>query len=532
MTNFSIKYDEKKISLAKEDLKSEVNSFKDLKTSLFNEKNRPASFKLHLEDITFDATRHQISSGALNSAKNLAFLLGVNEWINAVYKGKIANKTEGRPALHSVLRLSKLDPLSDQITKEVKEQRNRLLSVTNNIRSGELRATNGKPYSTILAIGIGGSDLGPKMAVKALSHFHSGPKIKFASNVDPSNFIEASKDLNPSSTLLVVSSKTFTTTETITNANLAFNWMSKTLGENAAKKQRLAITSSLENALAYGFAEDQILLFSSWVGGRTSIWSSVGLPIAIAIGSENFKSFLSGGELVDNHVLSDISNSIPFLMAILGFIQRTFMKSTSQAIIPYSYNLRLLPNYLQQLEMESNGKSVTNEGIYLNDPCVPVIWGASGTDAQHSFFQMLHQGVEKIPTDILLARSPSYNTNNPDIIESHKILAANALAQCEALSKGKVSRLPHKNFPGGRSVSLLTFNQISPRTLGAIIALYEYKVSIQAAMWRINPYDQFGVELGKELAEALISGNEKEAGMEIGSLKKLLKIIPEKDIKI
>ena len=523
MKSFFIDYDEKKIQEAEYALKENIINTNNID---LKEADRPTFLIKQLNDITFDASRHQISLNTLKKAHSLAKLMGVNEWVEAIFNGEIVNKTEGKPALHAALRTTRFKLFSSNITKEVMEQRNKLFSFAEKIRKGELLSSNGKPYSSVIAIGIGGSDLGPRMAVKALSPFADGPEIRFVSNIDPAELKYATKNLNPSTTLLIVSSKTFKTIETLSNASAALNWMSKEIGEESAKKQRIAITSKVENAIEADFKKEQILYFSDWVGGRTSIWSSVGLPIVLSIGLENFEGFLDGGNIIDKHINENVQNSIPCLMALLGYIQRKYFNSSTQAIIPYDSNLSLLPSYLQQLEMESNGKGVSMEGKFLSDPCVPVIWGASGTDAQHSFFQMLHQGLEKIPIDILLARTPSLDFNDSNTIKRHRILAANALAQCEALSKGRKSEVPHKNFIGDRSVTLMTYNRLTPSMLGSIIAIYEYKVCIQAAMWRINPFDQFGVELGKELAEALLSGNESKAGMENGALEKLLKVIP------
>ena len=361
-----------------------------------------------------------------------------------------------------------------------------------------------------------------------LKPYSNGPIIKFVSNIDPSDIISSISNLEPDSTLLIISSKSFKTIETIANADFAFNWLSKNIGHENAKKQRIAITSNIQLAQKKGFNENQILEFPYWVGGRTSIWSSVGLPLVLSVGRKEFQNFLSGGRLIDQHIIEDCLNSLPCLMALLGYIQRKYFKSGSHAVVPYDANLRLLPSYLQQLEMESNGKSVKLNGRLVQEPCVPVIWGIQGTDAQHSFFQMLHQGLEKIPIDILLARTPSYNLENREIKNNHKILAANALAQAEAFFNGNDNKDPNRIIYGGKPVTLITYNKLNPNTLGSLIALYEYKVIIQAGLWGINPFDQFGVELGKKMANALLSGNEKEYGIEPGSLDKLLKIMPEK----
>ena len=515
---------------AKKALSSLNKSFKENELKNLNpvKRNKNKSFMLHLNDICLDASRHQISEDTIKKAKNFAENVGINEWINEILNGSKTNISENQPALHAALRCDKKDSFSQETIKLVMDQKEKLFSIAEKIRHGELLSANGKKFKSIISIGIGGSDLGPRMALNALKPYSNELKIKFVSNIDPSDIINSISNLDPDTTLLIISSKSFKTVETMTNADFAYNWLSKNLGHDNAKKQRIAITSNVQLAQQKGFKENQILAFPKWVGGRTSIWSAVGLPIVLSIGKNEFQNFLNGGRFIDQHILNDSINSLPCLMALLSYIQRKYFKSGSHAVVPYDANLRLLPSYLQQLEMESNGKSVKLNGKLVEEPCVPVIWGAQGTDAQHSFFQMLHQGLEKIPIDILLARTPSYDLKNPQILNNHKILAANALAQAEAFFNGKNSKDRDRFIYGGKPVTLLTYNKLSPKTLGSIIALYEYKVLIQAGLWGINPFDQFGVELGKEMANALLSGNEKEYGIETGSLEKLLKIVPER----
>ncbi len=501
------------------------NESKNLKSI---KRNKNKSLILEINDIILDASRYQVSKDTIEKAKTFAETIGINEWINQILNGSKTNISENQPALHAALRCEKSDNFSHETIKIVMDQREKLFSIAEKIRNGEFLSANGKKFKSIISIGIGGSDLGPRMASTALKPYSNGPIIKFVSNIDPSDIISSISNLEPDSTLLIISSKSFKTIETIANADFAFNWLSKNIGHENAKKQRIAITSNIQLAQKKGFNENQILEFPYWVGGRTSIWSSVGLPLVLSIGRKEFQNFLSGGRLIDQHIIEDCLNSLPCLMALLGYIQRKYFKSGSHAVVPYDANLRLLPSYLQQLEMESNGKSVKLNGRLVQEPCVPVIWGIQGTDAQHSFFQMLHQGLEKIPIDILLARTPSYNLENREIKNNHKILAANALAQAEAFFNGNDNKDPNRIIYGGKPVTLITYNKLNPNTLGSLIALYEYKVIIQAGLWGINPFDQFGVELGKKMANALLSGNEKEYGIEPGSLDKLLKIMPEK----
>ena len=525
MEKFLPNFDVKKTKEIDNLLSNEVNSFSGFDKLSTEEKiDREKVLISNIDDFTFDASRHHVSEKAISYGKKLLTALKANEWLNAIRSGKIVNLTENRKALHSALRAPQNSFYSKEILDEVITQRKKLFNVAERIRSGELKSASGKKYSSILAIGIGGSDLGPRMTVKALQPYANNFDIKFVSNIDPSELINEIRNLNPDNTLVIISSKTFTTLETLSNAEAAFRWMANSIGENDAKKQRIAITSNVENAKIYGFVDDQILSFSDWVGGRASIWSSIGLPLAICIGKKRFSEFLEGGFLIDKHIVEKGVDSIPSLMAILGYIQRNHIGSSSQAIIPYDSNLSLLPSYLQQLEMESNGKSASIDGNTINTSSVPVIWGTAGTDAQHSFFQMLHQGTDKIPIDIMIAKKSVYDDGSFDIAKRHRMLVANALAQAEALFKGRKSKIPHKNFSGGRSISLISYNVMTPFRLGSIIALYEYKVIMQAALWRINPFDQFGVELGKEFANALLNSNEKNLGLNPETLEQFMKL--------
>ena len=499
-----------KNNILKEVEKSLYSSFQsDQKLSIKNfksDKNRYKEFIQNLNDITFDYTRHHISLKTLENA------------------GEIVNKSERRAALHPALRLKIEDNFSEEIINTVIKQKNKMFEFAEKVRNGKIKSAHGKKYEIILSIGIGGSDLGPKMTVNALKYFSNGPRVIFISNVDPSELKFNLSKINAESTLVIVSSKSFSTSETMLNSNAALDWLTKNIGKNNALKQRVAITSNLKNALKEGFKEEQIFLFDEWVGGRTSIWSSIGLPLVISIGSKEFENFLTGARQVDIHVKKQPINSIPCTMALLSYIQRNYFEASSQAIIPYDSNLEFFPSYLQQLEMESNGKSVKNDGKFLTKPSSPVIWGGIGTDAQHSFFQMLHQGLEKIPIDILLSRKPVFDATKDELIR-HRVLAANALAQCEALSVGSKNNNKNLNFFGGRSVSLLSYNKLNPHTLGSLIALYEHKVMFLAGLWEINPFDQFGVELGKEYAKSILNNKEKNKGISSKLLDELLKEI-------
>ena len=523
METFAPKYNEDKIKELEILLSNEVLSLKDnLNFSADELSFREKELVQNLDDLTFDASRHYIPSKSIGIVKKILTEVKANEFLEAIWSGKIVNNTENRRAMHPALRAPKDSFFPSEISNEVHYQRKKMLKMSESIRNGELRSSTDEKYSSILAIGIGGSDLGPRMTVKALKPFSDNLEIRFISNIDPGELINQIHDLKPSKTLVIVSSKTFTTLETLTNADAVFNWMMESIGEEGAKNQRIAITESITNAKNYGFKKEQILNFCDWVGGRTSIWSSVGFPLAIAIGEKKFNDFLSGGHSIDKHMKQKMINSIPSLMAILGYIQRNYIGSSSQCIVPYDVNLSLLPSYLQQLEMESNGKNISKSGDFINSASVPVIWGQVGTDSQHSFFQLLHQGSDKIPIDILVARSSSYNDKN--IADRHRMLVANALGQSEALFRGKANKIKFKNFAGTRSVSLISYNKLTPYRLGSLIAIYEYKVIIQSALWRINPFDQFGVELGKEFANALLKQDNKISDIDPELLNNFLKL--------
>ena len=508
MNTFSPDYNENKINNILLSLSKEISSFSNLKNPSINLKKRREFFIKELEDLTFDASRHNISIKTIELSKKLFQEMKTNQFLEAMWSGKVVNITENRQAIHPALRGSRDSFFPKDIMNEVSKQKKQMLKIAEGVRNGNIKSHSGKKYTSVLAIGIGGSDLGPRMSVKALTPFKSNIDVRFVSNIDPSDLINVTADLDPSKTLIIVSSKTFTTVETLANAKAAFNWLAKNIGEIGAKNQQYAITSNFDNAKKFGFDATKILLFSEWVGGRTSIWSSVGLPLAISIGEKLFKEFLLGGYSVDKHMKNEMTNSIPSLMAVLGYIHRNQLGAGSHCIIPYDANLSYFPSYLQQLEMESNGKSVSIKGDYIKSSSVPVVWGLVGTDAQHSFFQMLHQGTDKIPLDILVARESAYADKNKDIIERHRMLVANALGQVEALHKGSKNISKHKNFDGGRSISLISYNKLTPYTLGSLIAIYEYKVIVQSTLWRVNPFDQFGVELGKKYANNLIEGNE------------------------
>ena len=402
---------------------------------------------------------------------------------------------------------------------EIAAERARVAAFAADLREGRLRGALGQPMTDVVNIGIGGSDLGPAMATKALGPFAPAAlHSHFVSNVDGADIGDTLRGLDPARTLFIVSSKTFTTQETMTNAASARAWIAGALGEAAVGDHFAAVSTQLDKVAQFGIAAERVFGFWDWVGGRYSIWSSIGLPLAIAIGPEAFEDFLRGGYEIDQHFReAPIARNIPMLMGLLSVWNRDILGHASQAVIPYDQRLSRFPAYLQQLQMESNGKSVRLDGTPARESTGAVIWGEPGTNGQHAFFQLIHQGTEVVPVDFLVAARPT----NADA-HHHDLLVANAFAQSEALMRGRTAEeaialmrahgvseaeaarlAPHKTFSGSRPSSTLLYRQLDPRMLGRLIALYEHKVFVEAAVWGINPFDQWGVELGKELASRL-----------------------------
>ncbi len=480
--------------------------------------------KLHarLDDLLFDYSRQLVSDDTLDALFALAVAADVEGRREAMFRGEIVNPTERRAALHTALRDLSGAPVmvgGQDCAPEIARERARMLAFAADVREGRSRGGLGQPFTDVVNIGIGGSDLGPAMATRALAPY-AQPQLRchFVSNVDGADLGDTLRGLDPARTMFIVSSKTFTTLETMTNARSARAWLVSALGEGAVGDHFAAVSTNLEKVREFGLDADQVFGFWDWVGGRYSVWSSIGLPLAIAIGPDNFTAFLQGGADVDAHFrAAPLRDNIPMLMGLLSVWNRNALGYATQAVIPYDQRLSRFPAYLQQLQMESNGKGVDLDGASLAEASGPVIWGEPGTNGQHAFFQLLHQGTEIVPVDFLVAARPT----GADRLH-HELLLANCLAQGEALMRGRsaeeakalllaqgvseqeAARLaPHKRFSGSRPSSTLLYRELNPRTLGRLIALYEHKVFVEAAIWDINPFDQWGVELGKELASRL-----------------------------
>jgi glucose-6-phosphate isomerase len=376
----------------------------------------------------------------------------------------------------------------------VRKAKESMRAFSDAVRSERLLGHGDKPMRTVINIGIGGSDLGPRMLARALWRDADAPQsLAFVANADPDDLARALSQAQPETTLFIVASKTFTTVETLGNANIARAWLTQALGsETAVKKHFAAVTANTTAAAAFGIAPEQCFPLWDWVGGRYSVWGAVGLPVAIAIGMDRFEELLAGARAMDEHFLNaPLETNMPVLLALLGIWYANFFGAQTHAVLPYAEALRELPAYLQQLEMESNGKGVDRDGHPLDYATAPVIWGAAGTNSQHAFHQLLHQGTHLIPCDFLV---PGAGTG---------AAAENALAQAAALMAGKEAAEPHRRFDGNRPSSTLMFKALDPHTLGQVLALYEHKVFVQGIIWNINSFDQWGVELGKDIARTL-----------------------------
>ncbi len=472
--------------------------------------------------LTLDFARQRVNGQILLQFGQLADELSLRERITAMYRGDIVNVTEQRQVLHTALRRANA-PYAAQVLAE----RKHMLNFAESVRNGLARGSSGMAFELVVNIGIGGSDLGPAMAVQALHNFASGaPRIAFVSNVDGNRLADVLATADPARTLFIVCSKTFTTQETRTNADSARDWLKGKLGEAAVPAHFAAVSVNAPAMDAFGINKDYRFAMWDWVGGRYSIWSSIGVSLAIAVGARQFEEFLAGAAAMDEHFLAaPWQQNLPLLMAMLGVWNINVLGLPTLAVLPYDDRLARFPAYLQQLEMESNGKSVRVDGSPAALQTAPVIWGEPGNNAQHSFFQMLHQGTPRAALDFILPGQSSCGNQH-----AQDLAIANCLAQAEAFAYGQRSSETYRVHEGNRPNSILMFKRLSPATLGSLIALYEHKVFVQSVVWGINAFDQWGVELGKKLAvaiEPLVSGrgNADSVSLQssLGTLRSLLK---------
>ncbi|MGG7605621.1 glucose-6-phosphate isomerase [Massilia sp. BKSP1R2A-1] len=472
--------------------------------------------------LFLDYSKNRLDGRTLELLAELARERGVEARRDAMFAGERINNTENRAVLHTALRAprgSKLVVDGQDVNADVHAVLDRIRTFTDAVRSGEWLGHTGKPITDIVNIGIGGSDLGPKMVVLALRHYtHPRLTMHFVSNVDGHDMDAALSQVDPETTLFIVASKTFTTAETMMNAQTARSWFLERAPEEALAKHFVAVSTNTEAIKAFGIDPANMFPFWDWVGGRYSVWSAIGLSVALAVGFGYFSDFLAGAHTLDEHFrTAPIEQNMPMLLALVGFWNREFLDAHSVTIAPYHQDLNRFPAYLQQLDMESNGKCVTREGEPVDTPTCPAIWGEPGTNGQHAYFQLLHQGTDLTPIDFIAALRPAHEMEN-----HHTALLANCFAQSEAFMKGKtidevradlqaqglpldeIERLaPHKTFPGNRPSNTILMERLTPSTLGALIALYEHKTFVQGVIWNVNSFDQWGVELGKVLAKKI-----------------------------
>ncbi|MCX8505605.1 MAG: glucose-6-phosphate isomerase [Alphaproteobacteria bacterium] len=464
--------------------------------------------------IWLDYSKILLDKAARAELLELATESGLGDKRQNLFSGTAINQTENRSVLHMALRgeagdfyATESSPAQNLMPMVIAE-RDRFLEFADSVIAGRHRGSRGDKIRHVVNIGIGGSDLGPQMAVRALAGFHlpDAPTLHFVSNVDPAHWLDAVRGLNPSETLVIIASKTFTTSETMTNARAARAWLADAVGEANISAHLVALSTNDELVRQFGIASERIFGFWDWVGGRYSLWSSIGLSLAMSIGRENFRQFLAGARAMDQHFLNtDFADNLPVILGLIGVWHRNMCGYTSRAVIPYSERLARLPAYLQQLDMESNGKSVTLAGQPIQRATGPVVWGEPGTNAQHAFFQLLHQGSDIIPVEFILpidtTRDAASAMSPAQLQEQQNLLIANCLAQSEALAAGDAQpHDPARHFPGNRPSVTILLRRLDPYHLGMLIALYEHRVFVEGAIWEINSFDQFGVELGKKLA--------------------------------
>ena len=505
---------------------------------LFNA-HRAKDFSVEAGDLLFDYSKTAINAETRDLLVSLHWDADVPARRDAMFRGEAINETEGRAVLHTALRNLDGDPVEvdgRDVMTGVRETLARMERFADDVREGRFRGQGGA-ITDVVNVGIGGSDLGPAMAVQALAPYHDGPRCHFVSNVDGAQIADTLRELDPTTTLVIVASKTFTTVETMTNAATARAWMGERVAEPAG--QFAALSSALGKTAAFGIDEARVFGFEDWVGGRYSVWGPIGLSLMIAVGPEAFRAFLRGGQAMDTHFrAAPPLENMPVMLALVGIWHNQGCGYSTRAVLPYEQRLALLPAYLQQLEMESNGKRVSTDGEELPVDSGPVVWGEPGTNGQHAFYQLIHQGTRVIPCEFMVGAEG----HEADLSHQHRLLVANCLAQSEALLRGRSldeargllegkfegaeleRQARHRVFPGNRPSTTLCYPLLTPFVLGQILALYEHRVFVEGTILGINSFDQWGVELGKELAQALgpvLEGKASAEGKD-GSTRALL----------
>ncbi|SDX62980.1 glucose-6-phosphate isomerase [Roseicitreum antarcticum] len=509
---------------------------------LFDDPARASDFSVSLGDMRLDYSKTNIDAAGRDMLLALAEAAGLRARAEAMFSGEKVNQTEGRAVLHTALRNLDGKVLVDgaDVMPNVRDTLTRMETFADALRTGQFTGQGGA-ITDVVNIGIGGSDLGPVMVTVALAPYHDGPRVHFVSNIDGAHIHDVLQELDPETTLVIVASKTFSTIETMTNAETARAWMATAVSDPAA--QFVALSSAVDKTAAFGIADERVFGFEDWVGGRYSVWGPIGLSVMLAIGPFNFRAFLDGAAAMDQHFrTADFAQNMPVLLALVGIWHAQVQGHASRAVLPYDQRLLRLPAYLQQLEMESNGKRVAMDGTDLPYDSGPLVWGEPGTNGQHAFYQLIHQGTRVVPCEFLLAAQG----HELDLVHQHRLLIANCLAQSEALLRGRSletarammeakglkgaeleRQARHRVFPGNRPSTTLVYQQLTPHMLGQIVALYEHRVFVEGVILDINSFDQWGVELGKELAVALQPILEGTAGSEDkdGSTRALLEYV-------
>lgn len=503
-------------------LLNHVHEVPSLRELFEDDPERFERYSVRAAGIFLDYSKNRITEKTRALLLDLASEAGVAGRMRAMFEGARINTTEDRAVLHTALRRDVDEPLvvdGVDVVGEVHRVLGQMEDFTGRVRSGEWKGYTGERITDVVNIGIGGSDLGPRMVVDALDFYRQKDlAFHFVSNIDGTHIARVLGSVRPETTLFIIASKTFTTQETLTNAHTARNWFLKSgAGEDDVASHFVALSTNEAAVRSFGIDPANMFVFWDWVGGRYSLWSCIGLSIALSVGMDNFRELLAGARDMDEHFrTAPFEENIPVLLALLGVWYRNFLGFESHAVLPYDQYLALLPSYLQQADMESNGKGVTRDGRRVSHATGPILWGEPGTNGQHAFYQLLHQGTTVVPCDFLAAVNPLH-----EVGEHHAILLANFLAQTEALMRGRTlgeaegelaslpagkraELAPHKAFPGNRPSNSLLYDRLTPRALGSLIAMYEHKIFVQGTIWGINSFDQMGVELGKKLAGVIL----------------------------
>ena len=512
-----------------------------IKEMFQKDSKRAENFHIQWNDFLVDYSKNNITQETINLLLELADEVNLKDAISKYFAGDSINQTENRAVLHTALRAPESATVlvdGKNVMPEIYEVKNKIKAFSNEIISGELKGFTGKPFTDIVNIGIGGSDLGPAMVVEALQFYKNHLNVHFVSNIDGDHVNEVIKKINPETTLFVIVSKTFTTQETLTNSETIRSWFLKSAKQEDVARHFVAVSTNIQKVTEFGIDSNNIFPMWDWVGGRFSLWSAVGLSVSLAVGFDNFDKLLKGANQMDNHFEeTSFDKNIPVILALLSVWYNNFFGAESEALIPYTQYLQKLAPYLQQGIMESNGKSIGRDGKPVNYQTGTIIWGEPGTNSQHAFFQLIHQGTKLIPTDFIGYVKPLYGNE-----DHHNKLMSNFFAQTEALLNGKTAEqvasefekqgvsaekadylLPFKVFSGNKPTNTILIEKLTPETLGSLIALYEHKIFVQGIIWNIFSYDQWGVELGKQLANSILEEiNSKEVNNHDSSTNFLL----------